>query len=260
MKTNDEFLRKRKMRQKRIRRRRLIISMFFLLIVGIVVTVILCLTVLFPIKTISVSGSKRYSEAQIVDMCGIETGDNLFTASQQKCEERLRVKLPYVEKITFRRELSGKLNIRVTDAAEYAVYTAGGKYYAASRAGHILNEYAELPQGLLEIRVPDLVPEVGRDLALPNAKTGDLLEHLIAQAKENGLTLDRIDLTDPVNITVKIGGRFLVNFGTENALENKFRHLAEMIEKIAPEKTGMINLNMWNPTKPEGTFVEKSIE
>ena len=53
---NDEFLKKRKARQRRIRKRRMIIGFSLLIVVLAAVGVILSLTVLFPINNITAKG------------------------------------------------------------------------------------------------------------------------------------------------------------------------------------------------------------
>ena len=111
---DDEFLRKRKARQRKIRRRRIKV-LLFVLAVG--VGVILSLTVFFKIESISASGSSKYSAEQIIAATGIKKGDNLFISSVN--EEKLKTKLPYIEKVTVKRKLPGTYTLKVTDAAEY---------------------------------------------------------------------------------------------------------------------------------------------
>ena len=57
---NDEFLRKREARRRKIRRRRIISGLIFFLVALIAVGAVLSLTVLFPIETISAQGSEKY--------------------------------------------------------------------------------------------------------------------------------------------------------------------------------------------------------
>ena len=75
----DEFLEKRKARQRKARKKRAITTFIFLMACLVITAVILCLTVFFPIKNITATGSKIYSNAEIVKQSGISVGDNIFT-------------------------------------------------------------------------------------------------------------------------------------------------------------------------------------
>ena len=75
----DEFLQRRKERQKKARKRRLVGWFIFVMILLLLVGVILSLTVFFPIAKLTFSGSDVYSSSQIADASGIDIGDNLFT-------------------------------------------------------------------------------------------------------------------------------------------------------------------------------------
>ena len=56
----SDVQKRRAERRKKIRRRRLKIAFIFFLIIAVVIFAIMCFTVLFPIKRISVSGSEIY--------------------------------------------------------------------------------------------------------------------------------------------------------------------------------------------------------
>ena len=91
-------------------------------------------------------------------------------------------------------------------------------------------------------------------------KTEELISEIGALAEEYGMTLNYIDVTDELSVTVKTENRFIVNLGTSNFLQNKFAHLSGMIKNIEETKTGKINLSMWTTENTEGTFVAGEIE
>ena len=255
---NDEFTRKRKLRQRKIRRRRIKIFLVFLLVAAIAVFAVLSVTVLFPIEQITVSGSNKYSAEQILEAASIEKGDNLFRAKADITV--LNKKLPYLEKIEINRKLPGTLNIKVKDAEEYACFTADDKYYAVSKSWHILNCYDEPPEGCLMILADGAEFKVGEDVQYKDNKSGGLIEKIKSLADEYKVTLNRIDITDELDLKIKADGRFAVEFGTSNSLENKFAHLAGMIKNIDQSKTGTIKLSMWSTSNTEGSFVEGEVE
>ena len=118
----DEFIRKRQERQKKIRKRRIRAFFILFILTALCFGAVLCLTVFFPIEKVVIKGSKIYSVDEIFKNSDIESGDNLFVVSRSKTEQNLKSKLPYIESITFKRELPGTLNITVKDATEFAVY------------------------------------------------------------------------------------------------------------------------------------------
>ena len=124
----------------------------------------------------------------------------------------------------------------------------------------MLNCYDSLPEGIFEIRAPDVKFEVGKEIEFSGEKSQKLIEQILECSKEQGININSVDITDELAITVKAENRFNVNFGSANFLENKFAHLAGMIKNIETDKTGKINLSMWTSSQTQGTFVEGGLE
>lgn len=255
---NDEFTRKRKARQRKIRKRRIKIFIGFLVVALLITGAALSLTVLFPIDSITVTGSEKYTAEEILSAASIKKGDNLFTAKADA--GAMAKKLPYVQSVQTVRKLPGSLTLKVKDAAEYACYKADGKYFTVSRSLHVLNRCDEPPENMLLILAGNVSCKVGEDVQYGDNKAGGLIEQIEKSAEEYSLTLNRIDITDELAISVKTEGRFVVNFGTSNGLDGKFAHLASMIKNIDAQKTGTVNLSMWSSSNTEGTFVEGTAE
>ena len=87
-----------------------------------------------------------------------------------------------------------------------------------------------------------------------------MLPEIKELADKYNMKLDRIDVMDELDIKIKTDGRFIVEFGTSNSLENKFAHLEGMIKNIDKSKTGTVNLSMWSASNTEGSFVEGAVE
>ncbi len=254
----DEFLQKRKARQQKARRKRLIISFIALIITLAITMVTLCLTVFFPITKISANGSKIYTSEEIIANCGIKTGDNLFTFGQKRATDLLKTKLPFIEKVEFQRNLPDTLNIKVTDAkAEYCVMQ-NGVYYNVSKAGWVLEKLSEKTEGVFEIKASKIKCNVGSEIVFEDEKSHKMLQNIIELLKDNNIKIDYVDVTSKITIKAGVEGRFDVNFGTENYLENKVKHLKVSIENLAENKKGDINLSMWNDQNKQGTFVENN--
>ncbi len=256
----DEFIRKRIARQKRIRKRRLITLFCFLIVMLLCVGAVLCLTVFFPIENIKVSGSVLYSPEDIIKNSGVETGDNLFTASEKSAEKYLKSKLPYIDSVEFKRQLPSTLTIKVKDADEYAAYSINERYYTVSKKGWVLKVSESPPENLFLITGAKAECSVGSEIVFTDTSQQDLVNSIADAVKKEDIKLDSIDITNPVQITVNVESRFEVFIGTSNSLHEKIRHLGSMIENIEPSKKGKINLSIWTNDNPQATFKEQKDE
>ena len=258
--TQDEFLRKRAIRQKKIRRRRLKIFFTFFIIFLLGLSIVLCLTVFFPIENLNAKGSKIYTEAQIIKASGIELGDNLFATAEGTTLKNLKQKLPYIESLEFTRELPGSLMLTVKDAGEYACYYDGKAYYIISNTGWVLKKEYEPPASLFTVSGTKVKCKVGTSIEFTDEEAKQLAEKIIASLKNENVLINTIDISDTVAITLKVENRFEVNLGTANYIPEKIRHLSSMIENISKEKSGKINLSMWTNDNTQGTFIEENNE
>ncbi len=257
---NDEFLRKRRERQIKIRKRRLKIIFVFFLVILLITGVILSLTVLFPIKNITASGSLVYKPAQIINSCGVEIGDNLFRLNQEKILNTLRKKLPFVESVELKRKLPDKIELKITDAKEYACYQYKGKYYTVSQDGWVLEKYDERPENVLLILCENVVCKKGSQVEMGEGANHAMAQELIDLLNENKIMANYVDITVLSSLKAKVENRFVVNFGTATDLEYKMRHLKSMLKEIPQNDTGNINLSMWNSQNTQGTFVQSDIK
>lgn len=226
----------------------------------ICVGITLSLTVFFPIEKITVKGSNFYSAEDIIKHSGIKKGDNLFTASRSDAEEMLKKTLPYIESLEIERTLPGTINLKVKDAEEFACYNIKGRLYTVSSSGWVLKENVERPENLVEIITKDAKCKVGNEIVFKDDRPLQIINEVLSAIDKEKLKLDMIDVTEKISIKINVEERFQVLLGTSNNISEKIRHLAGMIEYIAPEKEGNINLSMWTSSNTEGTFTEKKPE
>lgn len=259
MYSQDEVKRRREERRRKIRRKRIITGLITFLIFSVVIFAILSVTVLFPVKHVSVTGSKRYNANQIVSASGVTQDTNMILASAKRLGDKIRLKLPFVDSIKIKRDFPDRLIITVTDAKEYAAVKSGDSYYTISKKGYAINKYSEKPEGVFEIvcSVDDIT--LGTKIEVKDKKQSENLETVIKNLEAKSIPVDYVDVTNSVSIKAKICGRFLVNFGTNTNLDKKIAHLKGMVQKIDETKTGKINLSMWSSQKTEGSFVESEI-
>ncbi len=248
---------KRKERRKKIRRRRIIICFVFVLLIGLTVFGVLLRTKLFPVKNIKADGSNIYSSAEIIKESGINNKTPIISVSEGKIKARLLKKLPYIETVTVKRSFPDTVQIKVRDAKEYYSFELNGEYYAVSEKGHVLSLYSEPPQDLVEVKAASAELEVGGDLKFGEEQEKEVFELITNYTKENGITLNSINITSMVRITLRVENRFDVNLGNKANLKEKISHLSGMINEIGDRK-GKINLDMWSNSDSKGTFIAEN--
>lgn len=249
---------RRKARQKQIRKRRAIRAFFVLLILAVITVAVLSVTVLFPVKSVNVSGSKIYTPTEIVKAGKITQSTNLLILSEDKLTEKIRTELPFVDSVKLEKKLPDSLTIKVTDATEKYCYNYGGKYYTVSSKNYVLKTYNELPEGMAEIRCGKITCVPGQKINIHDQNAKNTCDKIFVVFEKNDIKIDSVDTTDPLNITMKIEGKFEVLLGGNAHMESKCKHLVAMIEKIEDDASGTINLSMWTPDKKEGTFIRKN--
>lgn len=258
--TRDDINKRRAQRRKKIRKKRLRAFFEFTLVTAVAVMIVLSLTVLFPVKNVTASGSKLYSAEQISKASGINETCNIFTLPVREAEKNIRSILPYVDTVKIKRSLPDTVKIEVTDAEEYACYYIDGDYYAVSKRGYVLNKYSEQPQDTFLITCNGVECAVGSKVAFEKQSTEQLLDSLKSKLEGYGIAINAIDISEEYNIRLTVEDRFEAVLGEDADIDKKLAHLDSMIKNIAPERRGKIDLSMWTSTKSEGTFTESTTQ
>ncbi len=251
----SEVNKRRAMRQRKARLRRLKITFIFFLIIALLTLLIMCFTVFFQIKRISVSGSKIYNKSQLIKASGLTTDDNLFVVSEEKIEDKMRRKLPFVDSVSLKRVLPDAVILTVTDAKEQSFFESNGKYYVVSENNYILKETTDVPENVYKIVATKIEGNVGEGIRYENSKEYEIIKTLEKLLKDKKIDIDKIDVTNLAQLTVEVEGRFTVILGNTEYSSEKIAHLSSMIESIG-ERSGTINLSMWTPKNSQGSFVE----
>lgn len=90
--------------------------LFKLLCVGAVgVALTVGATVFFRVERVTVTGSQRYTQEEIIAASGIRTGDNLYALNKVRIGRNIRSALPYIEKLSINRALPSTILITVSE-------------------------------------------------------------------------------------------------------------------------------------------------
>ena len=147
----------------------------------------LSLTVFFPIETISVSGSTRYAEGDLMEASGLKTGDNILCFRASAAGDRLVERFPYIERARVTRVFPDTVSIQVTESEVNTAIETDGGYLLLSGRGRILegpNPYP--PDGCPRIIGFQLsgTPAPGSYLPKTEQERFDLLREIEAGLRE----------------------------------------------------------------------------
>ncbi len=252
---SNEIAKRRAMRRKAARRKHLKVGFILFLIFALLIGATLSVTVLFPIKKVVASGSKIYSNEEIISISKLK-GKNLFTVSEKTLLTKLQSKMPYVDTVKVKRTFPDTVTLKVTDATEYEAYKINDKFYTVSKNGIVLAEYNEKPQHTFEVRLNSVKCKIGNSVTVKDEKELEILNAIKTELSAKKINVDYIDITKLTNLTVGVEGRFEVLLGSNTDIDRKIAHLNGMINSIDKTQSGTINLSMWTTSKSEGTFIK----
>ena len=86
-----------------------------LCLLALVVALTAGATVFFRVEVVSVEGNHRYTREEIVEVAGIQQGDNLYAWNKFQVAERLLQSLPYIGEVSIRRVLPSTVVITVSE-------------------------------------------------------------------------------------------------------------------------------------------------
>lgn len=117
-------------------------------IIGI--SLLILLSPLFNILDIEVDNNKRLSQEEIIDLSGIQIGDNMFKINRFSIQNKLKQN-PYIESVKLKRELPSVLHIIVNERnATYMLEMDNAQYAIINNQGYVL-EISSIPQNLPKI-------------------------------------------------------------------------------------------------------------
>ena len=261
-----------------------------LCVLGVVVALTGGATVFFRVETVEVTGNQRYTQEEIVEASGIQTGDNLYALNKVRIDRRIRTRLPYVGELSINRSLPSTIRIDVTEweaVAQVAVPTpeqaaaaqeelAAGKEGAEPAAlaqepwlisvkGKLLEQAPENSTAIVVTGLTAVAPQAGELLKVPEGETTRLeaLTSLLGAIEGADLfhEISQIQL-ETTRLIVRYADRFDVkmklnaDFGYDIRLMRAVRE--QMEEAYGPEAAGTIDLTqekheaVYSPAKPEG--------
>lgn len=193
--------------------------------------------VFFQVQHISIQGNQRYTQDEILDVIGVETGDNLFRVNRTKIARDLKSRLPYIQTVSVSKVLPDTLSITVTEGKAVAAVAQGSRWWLLGSDSKLLEE-SDSPQGLPQVTgVTPLAPAPGTYLAAGEEQAARVasLRELLAGLEEHGLLdkLGSVDLSQDYEITFVYDTRFTVHMNPtlEKGLSYWLQRFANALER-----------------------------
>lgn len=236
----------------RRRRRRAILFYLFTFLLVIAAAVTLSLTVLFRIDTIRVENTSAYSQEEILEACGIQTGENLFLADVDQAAQEIDEKLPLTGGVSVARKLPATLVITVEEPVLSAAFEQDGQYVVLSNEEKVVQITGTQPDGcpvVAGLKLKD--PQEGKKAVAEDAKTLDALNRITKTLESCQLSdITRIDVSDIYQMMVVYQGRIRILLGTSNDLETKISAAKKIVEgELGEKEKGELDVSLTRDLK-----------
>ena len=207
-------------------------------------------SLLFDVKTLSITGNERVSTDTIRQASGIMLGVNTLKVDLQKVEQQIST-IAFIDTVQAVRKFPNTIEITVTENQECAYIPFIGNYVGIDEKGKILEiKPQETAVGLPVILGAELVGfSIGTTIELKDESKLDTILQMIKQISINEITakVKRIDVSDLNDIKLILDTETVVNFGDTKELTYKLSFLKQVLAQPDEKRGGVLDLS--NPEK-----------
>lgn len=249
MRPNPDFsdqARERAMRRRKHRKH--VLTAFYLCLFFAVLgtAAVLSLTVLFKITDISVAGTSRYQQQQIIAASGIKTGDNLFLVRTKEDAVKIRRALPYLGSVKISRKIPSGISIEIREASPAGAAAYGSGFAVIGEDGNVLESAPRAPDGCMTIQGLKISrAQPGMPMQLSDSKQESILQGTLSAVEASGLgKITSADFSQPSRILLVYDKRVTINLGTAAELGYKLKFAKELLKSnIKATESGTLNMS-----------------
>ena len=186
-----------------------------LLIIGLM---ILGISVFTVANNIEVIGVRKYTEKQVIEASGFNTGDNLLFLDIENAELRIQTILPHISEVKISAKFPDTIRIEVVESTPIATVRYRNGILVIDSAVRVVEVYTNennVPRGLIEIRgFTPMSAVMGSKLKAELTGEsqlrylGDILTAIEIEGLDNNISY--IDISNITNITFNYTDRFRV--------------------------------------------------
>ncbi len=241
-----------RMKAKRKKKRRIIILSASLAAFAVAIITVLVI-LFFKVETIEVTGNVKYNADDIAAVCGIKKGSSMLTVDKGKAEQAIKNKFPAVKNVTIKKSLPSKVTVNVTESEEVLFVAFGDHYYSLDGELRVVEMYDSIETaellGMKRIYIPGVTTCItGEMLVTSDKDIPEMIITLYSNLVKNDLfhEISEIDFRDKFDIVFTLGVSYTVKFGNILECETKLEILDGVLEKVAKDYVGTLDLSSGN--------------
>lgn len=250
---NDEWIAKRRAiaRKKFYDHRNTILTALVMTAFAVFFAVVVY-KVVFVVRDFEVTGSDRYSDAEVLEASGISEGDNLYSFSKSSAGDEITFRCPYIRSVDITRTIPKTVTITAEEDSEVFYANVWGDYLVLSPSLRVLRtiEAGQAREdGLVELVLPAVSYSVsGLSIEFVSTRDERFIRNILSEITSSELfgngVLDKIDLTDEYSVTAQASGKYLLKLGGETDCDLKLKMAYRTIEKLADENASPAKIDL----------------
>lgn len=251
--------------------RRLLIHL--LTVAALVLTFTLGLSIFFKVEHVTVSGANIYSEWEVQQASGIESGDSLLSFSRARAGAKIQAELPYVDRIRFGIKLPNTVIIDITEiGVTYAIQATDGLWWFITSDGRVVertdegtaSNFTKITGVIIEYPEPNSeaiaweqrvatdpqqtgeapTDETDHPVTVTNADRLAVALRIVKAMEANDVVgqVAKVDVSDLGAITLAYGTRYEVRLGNTDNLEFKVAAMDDAISQMSDYQKGILDV------------------
>lgn len=222
-----------------------------LIMLAVVAAIVLGVALFFRVRTVEVQGNRIYSADQVIEISGVEVGDNLLMVNRAAVNGNITARMPYVLHTSVGLILPDTVVIKIEESEVAGVVMADvGSTWYINTAGRILGSTMDGFDGqVIELNgFTVTAPEAGQQAKASEDMEDSLHAALSVLSQMEGSGL--LDLVTSVNteksydIRMLCGEQYEVLLGGANELDYKIWYLKEVLNLLEPYQRGTIDVTL----------------
>ena len=240
-------------------------------VLAVVLALTMGLSVFFKVKTVTVSGSEKYSPWMIKEASGIEEGDNLLSFGSIRACGRIIAELPYVESVRIGIKLPDTVNIEIKELdMVYSIRDSSGLWWLMTAQGKMVEQvdsataggYTQVTGVLLDM--PQIggqavaaepkntqsaageEPELTIPVVVTNQDRLNTAMEIMQYLEENGIIgqITTINVDDLANLRMQYNGeQYEIRLGDATRLNYKIDLMYQAINSLKEYDTGLLDIS-----------------
>ena len=223
----------------------------FLSVILITAVVVAGCIVFFKVNQFEVQGNERYTDQEVVEASGVDTGDNLCLVDKSKTAGHVIDNLPYVNTVNVRRRLPDTVVITVTETDAVAAVQAEDSWWLISVDGKLLQKKKKAGKYIAITGLPLVSPKAGDTMTVEadyRLMRKSIIELLTAmQSRDHLDKVKQIRCDDDAQMVMDYNGKLQVKLLSDADYDYQVKMLEAVLEKYvnvnwSKEDTGTLDM------------------